>query len=277
MSREKLYHETQLFPTNQTALCPDFHEAIPGSRAQSASVSGNSDGGDTFVVSFVGQISLSLSPQCVPDDERRIRIRREQQTSRQRERQRCWRWCHVRIFHIRSKSSDLSPSSEIENSGSSVIGSGGEGEVVGEEMNDVHILLVTVNDMSRFSAFDIPRHDVVIASARHESVSGIIQGDKHNVTSVLPEKGSLGSLLGIPQSTSVITRARHYLSVVNETAAGEKTLVSGKLSRNFGWIVVTDIPHAAHIVESSRSDKVSRRGIAASHHPIRRQIYCIHL
>jgi len=256
-------------------LRPDLHVGVPTGRTKGATVSRNAKRCNALIASR--KISFAFCLQRVPDDDRVIGIRSIEQATRRGEGDRCRRRSLLRIFRLDCVFVDFTERSNIEESASSIFRTRTEGCVVGEELNDVDIVFVLREDVSGFRGTNIPREDRVIARTRNKEFFVICESDVHNITSMLSEDIDLLSRVNIPQNTSVITGRSENLAAVEEATTGEESIVPTQFSRNLGRVLSTDFPNRTDVIQSSRSDEVSRRRITASHHPIRWKIDRVHL
>jgi len=110
-----------------------------------------------------------------------------------------------RIVVLRSISIEFSPSAEIKKTDGAIFGSGGESEVVGEEMHDVDVFIVAVEDVRRLAALEVPSDDVVIAAARYKGAPRRRKRDKHDVAQMHSINGRLRSLFCVPQRAGVVS------------------------------------------------------------------------
>jgi len=76
-----------------------------------------------------------------------------------------------------------------------------------------------------------------------------------------------------------ISRACNYLIVVNESTAGQISVVSDELQGRPGITPLTGFQgvDGTHVVETPARDKAPRRGVRARHNPARAQRYSVHL
>jgi len=119
-------------------------------------------------VGSVAEIPFPLGLERVPDEAARVSIRDEQKSAGRGEGE--GGGTGLLFFAVASISVEFAPCAEIEESGGAVLRSGGEGEVVGEEIDDVDVRRVDIEYMGALASANIPRDNILVATTRGECV-----------------------------------------------------------------------------------------------------------
>jgi len=227
-------------------LCPDPQERVPGGGAEGASIARNTQARDSFVAPR--QIRFAFGLQSVPNQNRVVGIGGVEEATGGGEGERGWCRRCLRIFGFDVIAIDLSEASKIEKSARSIVGTRSKGCLIGEELNNVYIGFMLGEDVSRFGRSKIPTDDCRIARARDKHFLFVAQRNEHNVASVLSEDVGLLGSFNVPQDTRMVTRRGKKLTIVQESTARQKSVVTGQFTRNFVGSLSSNPPDGTIVV-----------------------------
>ena len=116
---------------------------------------------------------------------------------------------------------------------------------------------------------DIPELREGVAGTGHEDVLvGGVDTNAHNIAQVVGKLGDFGARLDIPKHTGHVSGRRQDTAIVDESAAGQVTGVTGELASHAGRPVVGgEVVDGADVVETTAGNVITARGVSAGHDP----------
>jgi hypothetical protein len=145
---------------------------------------------------------------------------------------------------------------------------------IGEELNGVNVGLVAGKGLDGLACSDIPELGERVAGTGDEGVLVCgVQADAHNVAEMVGKLVDLLARLDIPLHAGHVAGRGQDAPVVDEAAARQVAGVARQLTGDARGAValLVQVVDGADVVETTACDKVSARGVGASHDPGRTQ------
>ena len=245
------------------SLGPDQKTRIPTARAQRHSVGADTQTRDAVLVRSQNTDALAL--ERIPDVACVVVVAGKEDTAGDGEADRSDAAEDVVV----GVGVELAVGTQIEEAARGVVGTGGKGVAVGEELNGVDVALVAGKGLDRLAGTDVPNLGHGIAGTGDKDVGVGAERDAHDVAGVVVELGDARARVNVPENAAHVAGRGEDLLVVEEATAAEVAGMRGQLAADLDivGIAAAERVDAADVVETTAGDPVARGSVGAGHDP----------